>query len=69
MGTKESLGRGSIQFMTAGAGVSHSERNESNDKPLRFIQMWLTPRRRGLTPNYGSLVADATCNQSRLNQL
>ena len=27
MGTKETLGRGSIQFMTAGKGVRHSEHN------------------------------------------
>eukprot|EP00954_Amorphochlora_amoebiformis_P030335 1394493-Amorphochlora_amoeboformis.AAC.1 len=54
MGTKESLGRGSIQFMTAGSGVVHSEHN-LEDKPLRFIQMWFTPDRRGLSPNYGSM--------------
>ena len=53
MGTKETLGRGSVQFMTAGKGVYHSEFND-NDKPLRFIQTWIVPSRRGLTPNYGS---------------
>ena len=40
MGTSETLGRGAIQFMTAGTGVRHSERNLSPDKPLHFIQMW-----------------------------
>ena len=53
MGTKESLGRGSIQFMTAGTGIRHSEFNHG-DEPLRFIQTWIVPRARGLTPNYGS---------------
>ena len=53
MGTKESLGRGAIQFMTAGTGVMHSEHN-LGDKPLRFIQTWITPAERGLQPNYGS---------------
>ena len=53
MGTSETLGPGAVQFMTAGSGVQHSEHNQS-PKPLRFIQMWLTPRARGLTPNYGS---------------
>ena len=57
MGTKESLGRGSIQFMTAGTGVSHSEHNVDPTKPLRFIQMWLVPRERGLNPNYGRSAA------------
>ncbi|KAJ8907264.1 hypothetical protein NDN08_007379 [Rhodosorus marinus] len=54
MGTSESLGRGSIQFMTAGTGVMHSEYNDDDEKPLRFIQMWILPRKRGLEPNYGS---------------
>uniref|UniRef100_A0A7S2TL20 Pirin N-terminal domain-containing protein n=1 Tax=Lotharella oceanica TaxID=641309 RepID=A0A7S2TL20_9EUKA len=54
MGTKESLGKGSIQFMTAGTGVRHSEHNLHNE-PLRFIQMWLTPKAGGLKPNYGSM--------------
>lgn len=53
MGTKESLGRGSIQFMTAGTGVRHSESNDG-DKPLRFIQTWIVPKKGGLQPNYGS---------------
>jgi len=58
MGTAETLGRGAIQFMTAGRGVRHSEHNRG-DKPLRFIQMWLTPRSYGLAPNYGSATSSA----------
>lgn len=58
MGTKESLGRGGVQFMTAGTGVRHSEDNLSEDKPLRFIQTWITPSRNNLPPNYGSSVGD-----------
>jgi len=54
LGSKESLGRGSIQFMTAGKGVQHSEYNHSEEKPLRFIQTWILPRSRGLPANYGS---------------
>lgn len=53
MGTAESLGRNSVQFMTAGTGVRHSEFNHG-DKPLRFIQTWIVPAERGLKPNYGS---------------
>ncbi|KAJ9445657.1 putative quercetin 2 [Diplonema papillatum] len=52
-GNAESLGRGSVQFMSAGTGVYHSEAN-NGDKPCRFIQAWITPRSRGSPPNYGS---------------
>ena len=44
--------------MTAGTGIRHSEHNLSADKPLRFVQSWITPRQRGLRPNYGSLRGD-----------
>ena len=68
MGTKESLGRGSIQFMTAGSGVQHSEHNHG-DKALRFIQSWVVPRRRYLEPNYGSYAMGKECQQQNKNQL
>ncbi len=64
MGTKETLGRGSIQFMTAGTGIRHEEFNHE-DKPLRFIQTWIVPRSRGLKPNYGSSHGD----ENRKNQV
>jgi redox-sensitive bicupin YhaK (pirin superfamily) len=60
MGTSETLGSGSVQYMTAGSGIRHSEHNLDATKPLRFIQMWLVPRQRGLTPEYGSLASDGT---------
>jgi len=53
-GTEETLQRGAIQFMTAGTGVTHSEHNLDPSNPLRFIQIWINTRTRGLKPNYGS---------------
>merc|ERR1719263_1909714 len=35
MGTSETLGRGSIQFMTAGTGIQHSEHNLDPSADLR----------------------------------
>jgi len=63
MGTEESLGPGSVQFMTAGSGIRHSEYNLSDEKGLRFIQSWIVPRERGLKPNYGSFdpVGNGSC--------
>ena len=69
MGTKESLGRGSVQFMSAGYGIQHSEHNLEDD-PLRFIQIWINTRRNGIEPVYGGFdgtTADA--KQQRTNAL
>jgi len=55
MGHKESLGRGSIQYMSAGRGVTHSEFNEG-DEEVHLIQTWILPQKKGLDPQYGSKV-------------
>eukprot|EP00457_Paulinella_chromatophora_P012222 gb/GEZN01012415.1/.p1 GENE.gb/GEZN01012415.1/~~gb/GEZN01012415.1/.p1 ORF type:complete len:265 (+),score=36.15 gb/GEZN01012415.1/:117-911(+) len=65
MGTAETLGRGAIQYMTAGTGVRHSEHNLDPNQPLRFIQIWINPNKSQLKPNYGSYTAEA---RARLNQ-
>lgn len=57
-GTSETLGPQSVQFMTAGTGVYHSEHNLHPIKPCRFVQTWIVPRKRGLKPNYGSFKGD-----------
>ena len=44
------LPAGSVQRMTLGSGALHSERNASPTEPMRFIQMWIMPREKGLTP-------------------
>ncbi|MBI4320196.1 MAG: pirin family protein, partial [Chloroflexi bacterium] len=45
------LPAGSAQRMTLGSGAWHSERNHSKIEPMQFIQMWITPSRRGITPS------------------
>ena len=51
-GMAQKIGRGSVQFMTAGTGVRHSEHN-LEESPLRFVQVWVLPAMRGLQPRYG----------------
>jgi redox-sensitive bicupin YhaK (pirin superfamily) len=44
------LPAGSVQRMTLGSGAWHSEQNASETEPMRFIQLWILPSERGLTP-------------------
>lgn len=67
-GTCQSLGRGSVQFMTAGTGIRHSEFNHA-DKPLRFIQTWIFPERSGLPPNYGGFDASSSADKNVVRHL
>lgn len=50
LGNDGTLPSGSVQRMTLGSGAWHSERNGSKTDPLRFIQMWIVPAKRGLAP-------------------
>ena len=43
---------GDVQVMSAGTGISHSERNE-HDSPVRMFQIWLTPNVSGGAPTWG----------------
>lgn len=52
MGNERTLHPGEIQVMSAGSGVTHSEFNPSPDEEARFLQIWILPRERGLTPRY-----------------
>ncbi len=52
LGNGHQLKPGQIQLMSAGQGVAHSEFNPSARDPLHFLQIWIQPRTRGLTPSY-----------------
>lgn len=43
---EESIGRGHVQAISAGTGVWHSEMNKHDDW-CRFLQIWVTPPKRG----------------------
>ncbi|MFH8571367.1 pirin family protein [Streptomyces sp. NPDC017993] len=52
---------GDLQRLSSAGGVRHVERNDA-DRPLRFVQMWLTPDTVGGDPSYEVVrgIADGT---------
>jgi redox-sensitive bicupin YhaK (pirin superfamily) len=52
MGNVTRLEAGDFQVMTAGTGITHSEYNPSATERLRFLQIWIWPDSKGLTPTY-----------------
>ncbi|EFJ46541.1 hypothetical protein VOLCADRAFT_105456 [Volvox carteri f. nagariensis] len=77
MGNKEALPRGCVQYMSAGTGVVHSirglqftceEMNEGSET-CRFLQLWITPDRRGHDPQYGSSTYGKSDRHNRLLQI
>ena len=43
---------GLAQRMSAGSGITHSEKNASATEPVRFVQMWVQPDAAGIEPSY-----------------
>lgn len=52
MGNRSVIKEGEIQVMSAGTGITHSEYNPNADREVRFLQIWLFPRSKNLTPRY-----------------
>jgi redox-sensitive bicupin YhaK (pirin superfamily) len=65
-GGSEVLRSGEVQRMSAGTGVTHSEFNGSNDRPLRFLQIWILPDRPGHAPSYEQKAIPEALRRGRL---
>ncbi len=55
MGNKTIIKSGDIQVMSAGTGIMHSEYNKSKDEEVQFLQIWLFPNQKNVTPRYDQI--------------
>lgn len=56
LGNVQVIKQGEVQVMTAGTGIYHAEYNHSETEPVKFFQLWIFPREKGLKPRYDQLI-------------
>lgn len=59
MGNTFTIKKDDVQVMSAGTGVFHSEKNKNADAEVKFLQIWVYPNQKNVTPRYDQLAFDA----------
>lgn len=69
LGHMQRLTPGEPQVMTAGAGIRHSEMNDSRQEPVHFLQVWIEPATTDAKPRYEQRAFDASGRANRWQTL
>jgi quercetin 2,3-dioxygenase len=60
---------GDIQVMSAGSGIFHSEFNRNQDKVVKFLQIWIFPNKKNVSPRYDQITLNLEDRQNKLQQI
>lgn len=69
MGNTTVIKNGDIQVMSAGTGISHSEYNKNRDTQVKFLQIWVFPNKRNVTPRYDQITLNLADRKNKLQQI
>lgn len=69
MGNIAVIKNGDVQVMSAGTGITHSEFNKNHDKAVKFLQIWVFPNKRNVTPRYDQLTLKKEERRNKLQQI
>jgi redox-sensitive bicupin YhaK (pirin superfamily) len=69
MGNTTVIKQGDIQVMSAGTGVSHSERNKNHDRKVKFLQIWVLPNKANVTPRYDQIALNPESLRDKFVQI
>lgn len=69
MGNTTVIKNGDIQVMSAGTGIQHSEYNKNKDQLTKFLQIWLFPNKRNVSPRYDQINLNISDRHNKLQQI
>lgn len=69
MGNTTVIKQGDIQVMSAGTGIFHSEQNKNKDQLVKFLQIWIYPNKKNVTPRYDQVTLNLEDRHNTLQQI
>lgn len=69
MGNVSVIRHGDIQVMSAGTGIFHSEYNKNKEQRVKFLQIWVFPNKKNVTPRYDQITLDLADSNNKLQQI
>jgi redox-sensitive bicupin YhaK (pirin superfamily) len=69
MGNTTVISDGDIQVMSAGTGIRHSEYNKNKDQEVKFLQIWIFPNKKDVTPRYDQITLKLEDRKNKLQQI
>ncbi|MCC8036498.1 MAG: pirin family protein [Rikenellaceae bacterium] len=58
-----------VHLVSAGSGIVHSAYNANRDRKLKFLQIWVSPERKGTEPYHKKLQLDTTAMRNNLSEI
>lgn len=69
MGNTAVIRKGDLQVMSAGTGIYHSEYNKNKGEKAKFLQIWLFPNKRNVTPRYDQITLNPEDRKNKFQQV
>ena len=69
MGNVTVIKNGDIQVMSAGTGIHHSEYNKNKDRRVKFLQIWVFPNQKKVSPRYDQITLNVDDRHNKLQQV
>jgi quercetin 2,3-dioxygenase len=69
MGNISVIRHGDIQVMSAGSGIFHSEFNKNQDQEVKFLQIWIFPNKKNVSPRYDQITLKLEDRHNKLQQI
>ena len=69
MGNTQVIKHGDIQVMSAGTGITHSEYNRNKESEVKFLQIWVFPKTKNVTPRYDQITLNVNDRHNKFQQI